>query len=120
MVAVKNLRLQQGEDFREIFSIKLDGQPINLTGYQFDGDCRAEQNQTSEILFSFAFTIIENGYAVQVDVSFEDFADVELGPTIDNIASQAYYDYFITEPSGFREKLQKGRVSIDPAVTELP
>ena len=120
MVAVRNLRLQQGEDFQEIFSILLDGQPINLTGYQFAGDCRAGQNQTSTILFSFAFTLIESGYAVQVDVPYEDFADIELGPTIDNIASQFFYDYFITEPGGFREKLQKGMVSIDPAVTELP
>lgn len=120
MVAVKNLLFKQGEDFREIFSIKLDGQPINLNGYEFDGDCRAEQNQTSEILFSFAFTIIEDGFAVQVDVPHEDFADVELGPTISNVASQLQYDYFITQPNGFREKLQKGIVAIDPSVTELP
>lgn len=120
MVAVRNLRFNQGEDFQEIFSIKSDGQPIDLTGYQFEGDCRAEQNQTSTILFSFAFTVIENGYFVQVDVPYEDFADVPLGPTVDNIASQFHYDYFLTAPDGTREKLQKGTLVIEPAVTELP
>jgi hypothetical protein len=44
MAAVRNLLLVQGEDFHEVFSIRLDNQAINLTGYVFEGDCRAEQS----------------------------------------------------------------------------
>jgi hypothetical protein len=117
--AVRNLPMKQGADFEEIFSILLDGQPIKLTGYSFSGDCREEKNQTSDVLFSFTFELIEDDYSVRVTVPREDFDNVPLGPTIDNRKSQFWYDYFQTNPSGDRAKIQEGRVSIDPAVTEL-
>jgi hypothetical protein len=120
MAAVRNLLLVQGEDFHEVFSIRLDNQAINLTGYIFEGDCRAEQSQSSPVLFSFTFAVINNGYAVSVDVPWEDFADVPLGSTLDNRQSQFWYDFFQTQPNGTRTKLQKGRLSIDPAITEVP
>lgn len=112
--------MHQGADWSESFSIEVDDSPINLTGYQFEGECRREENSDPPLAFAFTFTVAGDALSVTVSVPWETIDTVTTGPKPTSVESQLWYDFFMIDPSGNRTKIQKGRVTIERSITESP
>jgi hypothetical protein len=111
--AIRDLRIEQNTDWSETFSILVDGVAINLTGYTIIGKCRRAEEVSSPLLFNFAFSIATTVVTVSVAAS----VTAALSLASDPIGTIYYYDFILIEPSTKRQKIQKGRLTIERTVS---
>jgi hypothetical protein len=113
--AIRNITIHQNIDWSETFNIKVDGEPMVLTGYTIVGKCRKGEDVTSDLVFSFAFTISGTSVTVSVAASVTSAISLANEPA----DAQYFYDFTLIEPSPstIRRKILKGRVTLERTVS---
>lgn len=114
--ATYNFEIKKGEDLELAMLVrdKETREPTDLTGAVFEGDCR-DNLKSPDVLFSFVFTIdpdqVANKGKLKVTVAKEITSQLK--------PSAGVYDMFVTYPTGGRQPFMQGKITFEPAVTDV-
>lgn len=115
MVAKDNITVYQGSDYRRALEFKNESAVLmDLTGYVFRGQVRAEYSSASPV-FSFSFTLRNQTTSpglVDMLLSAADTAAVSIAKITSYI-----YDIEMVTASGDVKRIVEGKLNLHPEVT---
>ena len=128
---------QEGEDGNISIIYKLNGTPVNLTGYKLRMDVRAAPvapATVGAILYTFnSDDIVETppvdvtgstdneatqGSAGQINIVVPRATSLASGPFVTHIGEALPYDIFLRDTSNKQRKILKGTIIIEPSITK--
>lgn len=109
-----NLELKQGEDFYRLLTFTDEnGALVNLTGYSFAGQIRADYDDT--LFLSFTFTILNQG----TNTGEVEMTLAKALSSAKTITGKNKYVYDVERNSGTRTtRILEGSINISPEVTK--
>lgn len=114
-----DLEIIEGADYLLSLHLTEHGAAMNLTGYQFEAQIRADYRQDAPLIAAFTVTIPDpaNG---EILLSLVDTQTLDLLPAAkpgQGRAQLGVYDVFMISPDGGRSLLHQGRVRYRQTIT---
>lgn len=121
--AIQDITIEQGSDYLSVLTIKDNlAAPIDLTGYTFTSSI---SDETCEVVVaSFTFNILNqttNKGQVQWKMSSAVSATIPtncIAATDTFVTTPYLYDVNMIEPSGFINRILRGKANVSPEVTK--
>ncbi len=118
---VYNTALDQGATFQRTFEINdADGEPIDLTGFTFEGQIRKKPLDSGTPIATF--TCAQGAEVNELDISLTDTETSAIPVTADAknpaATTKYYYDVEMTDLGGVVTRLVQGTIDVSPEVTK--
>lgn len=116
--AVKDLTINQGDDFRFQLKIKNhDNSPVNITGYQYQCKVRRTAEDDEVILAAEVEIIDATGGIVEFHFKDEDTSQIDTDGDTYATTNTYTYDVLQKTPDGEATRLLNGALYVSPGIS---
>lgn len=119
------VRMNQGDDFNVVIGINGDSGPIDITGYEFLGEMKANTDPNSSVIAEFSFTILNQvSNRGQVQWSLTAAATKALTASVsdaerrERLETNYVFDVKMKDTSGKINRIIQGIIYLSPEVTQ--
>jgi hypothetical protein len=111
VAAISNLFIDQGSDYSSIVTVTAtNGQPLNLTGFTVASQIR--KSYSSSIAYNFQSSVL-SAPTGKVRLQLSASASEAIPP------GRYLYDLEITSPTGAKNRVVEGIVTVSPQITKI-
>ena len=107
-MAIYNITVNKNADFTRSFQVKIDGVPVDISGYQFDAALKENIHEPAGVAFT---TVIASAVDGLFNISLSDTTTASMK------SGSWVYDILMTDTAGFRTRLLEGQAFVKGGVT---
>lgn len=113
-----DLVIEQGTDFDKDLLYKINGSPVDLTGFTAEGKIRKKPSDPVVAEFTVNFATDRTSGIFTISLSKAQTLAIPTGESDSSADSLYQYDVMLTDGTDKTIRLLKGKVTVSPAITK--